>query len=420
MSSFGGQRDPPPNGPLTGRPADKGGDLLWRQHPAPLERAILWYPAQTASAVRSGRDFLRFITLGALQEIAGHVEKHPDQGRLGFLTGGSFSCPNSRVRYVVIDTALRNPLPIREDRTSEAIGLQWVSLQEQLQAKNRLLLGWYHTHPEGGLRLTASDIVTHSRFFTAPWQVAMLLEPGVDRPRAVVCESGDERPASTVLLPFYELLEPAVLLSEGVRPDFVRWQNYQSVSSAAQPAEASIAGSAGPRSPQVATADSRPRVLLPDPPDSRFAPSRWSLRRGPGQRTGLRRLLPLAGLGAIIMVAALWKLTSSEPPAQTPTRSPLQATVSVQVKRLDQLAEQVTEAVGSYNARAWLFAERKMTCADLAAGLVEVVDRWFAYNAQGRSKVKTLDPERSQRDENLAAEVREVELHFGASGCPTP
>ncbi len=61
-----------------------------------------------------------------------------------------------------------------------------------------------------------------------------------------------------------------------------------------------------------------------------------------------------------------------------------------------------------------------MTCPDLADGLVPVVDLWYAYNAEGRAKVTTLDPERRQREESLLAEVREVELHFSASGCPTP
>ncbi|NIM26632.1 MAG: hypothetical protein GTO59_00275, partial [Gammaproteobacteria bacterium] len=213
MSSFEGQSDPPSGGPFAGKPENRGGDVVWRQHPAPLDRAILWHPAQEATAPHSGRDYLRFITLGALKEIALHVNTESDQGKLGFLTGLSFSCPNSRVRYVVIDATLQDPLPVRDDRTSEAVTMLWVSLQEQLRLRNRQLLGWYHTHPAGGLRLTASDIVTHSRFFSAPWQVAMLLEPGAERSRAVVCELGDEKPPNTVLLPFYELLEPAALVT---------------------------------------------------------------------------------------------------------------------------------------------------------------------------------------------------------------
>ncbi len=422
MSSFEGRRDPPPNGPFAHKPENGGGDLLWRQHSAPLDRSIFWYPARAATTPHSGRNYLRFITLGALKEIAFHVETEPDQGKLGFLAGGSFSCPNSRLRYVVIDATLQDPLPVRDDRTSEAVTMLWVSLQEQLRLRNRQLLGWYHTHPAGGLELTASDVLTHSRFFPAPWQVAMLLEPGADRPRAVVCEAGDEKPASTVLLPFYELLEPEALLIEGARPDYVSWQNYRTVTSAAPPIEAVAAPGVGRRSPQVAPTDFRPRVLLPSQPAYRFGWSWRSFRLWLGQRRGVRRLLQAAGLAAIIVVAAaLWKLMGGGQPARIPTLPARPAAaVSTPAQRIDQLAEQVREAVQSYQERAWLFDTRKMTCPDLADGLVPVVDLWYAYNAEGRAKVTTLDPERRQREESLLAEVREVELHFSASGCPTP
>ncbi len=321
----------------------------------------------------------------------------------------------------MIDATLRDPLPIRDDRTSEAVTLLWMSLQEQLRSRNRQLLGWYHTHPEGGLQLTASDIITHSRFFPAPWQVAILLEPGVDRPRAVVCEAGDEKPPNTVLLPFYELLEPAALVTEGVRPDYVSWRNYRTETSAAQPLEESAGTGVGPGSPHVAPTDSRPRVLLPSQLDYGFGWSWRVLRRWLGQRRRFRRLMQAAGLGAMIVaVAALWKLMDWGQPAPIPTLpSQPAASVSAPLQRIDRLAEDVREAVSKYEERAWLFDDRKMSCPDLADAFVQVVDHWFAYNAEGRANVSTLDPERRQREESLLAGVRKVELHFGASGCPT-
>lgn len=423
MSSFEGRRDPPPKGPFARKPEDRGGDLLWRQHSAPLDRAIFWYPAQTVTTPHSGRNYLRFITLGALKEIALHVKAAPDQGKLGFLTGGSFSCPNSKVRYVVIDATLRDPDPVRDDRTSEAVTMLWVSLQEQLRSRNRELLGWYHTHPAGGLELTASDIITHSRFFPAPWQTAMLLEPGAERPRAVVCEAGEEKPPNTVLLPFYELLEPETLLTKGVRPDYVSWQNYRTVTSPEEPIDAAAAAVFEAGSPPNGPSDFRPRVLLPSQVEYEFGWSWSSLRRWLGQHRALRRLLQLAGLAAIILViAALWKLTSGREQVQMPTftSQPAPTVVSASLRRLDQIAEQVGEAVSNYEERAWLFDTRKMTCADLATAFAQTVDLWFAYNTEGRSKVTNLDPERSEREESLLAGVREVEVHFGASGCPTP
>lgn len=39
------------------------------------------------------------------------------------------------------------------------------------------ILGWYHSHPGMGIFLSGSDLFIHDHFFSAPWQIAVVLDP---------------------------------------------------------------------------------------------------------------------------------------------------------------------------------------------------------------------------------------------------
>jgi proteasome lid subunit RPN8/RPN11 len=39
------------------------------------------------------------------------------------------------------------------------------------------ILGWYHTHPDFGIFLSAADMFIHENFFNIPWQVAYVYDP---------------------------------------------------------------------------------------------------------------------------------------------------------------------------------------------------------------------------------------------------
>ncbi len=43
-------------------------------------------------------------------------------------------------------------------------------------------LGWYHSHIHSRIFLSERDLQIHSRYFPAPFQVALVLRPGTDRP----------------------------------------------------------------------------------------------------------------------------------------------------------------------------------------------------------------------------------------------
>ena len=43
--------------------------------------------------------------------------------------------------------------------------------------RNKLIVGWYHTHPNFGIFLSDQDVFIHRNFFDKPWQVAFVFDP---------------------------------------------------------------------------------------------------------------------------------------------------------------------------------------------------------------------------------------------------
>ena len=54
-----------------------------------------------------------------------------------------------------------------------------VDLHEELEARypQKLLVGWYHTHPGMDIFLSGFDLWLHEHFFPYAWQVALVIEP---------------------------------------------------------------------------------------------------------------------------------------------------------------------------------------------------------------------------------------------------
>ena len=420
MGSPKGKPHPPE---VSGGPAETPGeDPFRRQRPLPLDRSVFWYPVDQDSEGNRAQAYLRFISLGVLRAIAQQVGARPKEGRLGFLIGELFVCPDTNTRYVVAETTLTAPHPLRGDRTLQAVTLAWPRLQEQLKLKRRHLIGWYHTHPEGGFALTPSDETTHLRFFPQPWQMAIVLKPGFDVPHAIVCRPGTRGSSTAALLPFYELLEPQSLLAEGVRLAYFKWDHYRTDAAERGLTEVSAVDALAP--PETHSDDdlSSARVIMPNELDhaSHRKPSGGPRRPTRGESHGrIRRF----GVAAAIMLAAalvLWKVVpwGSRPGAVSVLANQTTSQVDPTLARLDELADEVARVVLGYQERASLFDNRQMTCADLARGMAQVDEGWRGYNVEGRSEAGTLDPDRAERDETLYAQVLEVERHFRASGCP--
>ena len=146
------------------------------RQPIPLARSILWSPTGVAARPRTV-PFPVFLEQPALAAIHEHVAAavRPDQGSLGFLVGDLCECPETGVSYLVIDSTLRFAQPIYGDRTTAVVARIWDRILAQVAQANGRLIGWYHTHPPLPVALSEDDIGIHERYFTEPWQVALVI-----------------------------------------------------------------------------------------------------------------------------------------------------------------------------------------------------------------------------------------------------
>src|SRR5437667_2076411 len=119
-------------------------------------------------------------------------------------------------------------------------------MQEQRKKAAGTLLGWYHSHPGQGGYLTAHDVETHEKFFTDPWQVAILVAAEAGGVTGKFFRSSQTDDWHKTPLPFYELLQPDSIKPDGKKRSFITWRNYK------------------PYGPTLT--GPRPKVSTPEPP----------------------------------------------------------------------------------------------------------------------------------------------------------
>ncbi len=196
--------------------------------PMPMDRAILWNPATPGGPRPSGRaPYPVFFQQEAVVALQDHLKASPQQAIFGFLAGTLFRDPETGVLYAVIDKTLRLNQAIYGDKTEVVVARLWDRMQEQLARASGRLLGWYHSHPGQGLSLTTHDVETHEKFFTEPWQVAVLVAAEAEGVVGGFFRSGSSSAWAEAPLPFYELLQPDSIRADGKKRSFIMWKNYK-------------------------------------------------------------------------------------------------------------------------------------------------------------------------------------------------
>jgi proteasome lid subunit RPN8/RPN11 len=204
----------------------------------PMDRAILWNPVKKEGAGRpSGRaPYPVFFQQEAVVALQDHLKASPEQAIFGFLIGSLFRDPETGVLYAVIDKTLRHNQAIYGDKTEVVVARLWDRMQEQLARASGRLLGWYHSHPGQGLTLTTHDVETHVKFFTEPWQVAILVASEAAGVVGGFFRSGSSAAWPETPLAFYELLQPESIRADGKKRSFIVWKNYKAFNPVAQKA----------------------------------------------------------------------------------------------------------------------------------------------------------------------------------------
>jgi hypothetical protein len=84
------------------------------------------------------------------------------------------------------------------------------------------------------------------------------------------------------------------------------------------------------------------------------------------------------------------------------------------------LSDSLSLAVRNFQDRASLFADGRMDCGALGAGLASVEKLWPTYNLERRARMAGFDQRRASQDQGIYAAVDSVESRFERSGCPRP
>lgn len=375
-----------------------GVEASYAERPMPIAAALRWIPVGQSSAVDPVHPiFIAGSALAAVQEKANAPADVA--ASFGFLVGDVYIAPETRLPYVVVDSVMHSGWSTAGDHLKSALLESRSIAEEEVRRDGGHLVGWYQAHSGADCRLSVADVEAHLACFDQPWPVALVVA-GRHGLAGGVFRVASRSARWNQFLPFYELLAGESLLPGGRKVTSLAWQNYCAPGLAFPAAE--VARRVAPSA----------RVVLLDDGLDEAALETEALRRvRPRRRTWLpgRRLATIGGFG-LMAAAALFStyraVASGRPEGLT--AAPVRAAATADV--VDGLGDTVSIAVKAFDVRASLFAGGKMTCDDLARGLVEVEDRWTAY----------LRAARSGAQNHLRDDVDAVERRFTRTACPRP
>lgn len=143
----------------------------------PYPRALRWYSLYDG---RIASDPLQiFITQAAFLQVCAHAGSDLNCETGGWLLGKWRMDHGEDQQYIVIEKILPAPYT-RRGRvyltfTQDSQVAMYDTLEQEYSEK--ILLGWYHTHPGMGVFLSRYDLWLHEHFFPEPWKVALVVEP---------------------------------------------------------------------------------------------------------------------------------------------------------------------------------------------------------------------------------------------------
>ncbi len=85
--------------------------------------------------------------------------------------------------FVVITHALRAEFATETHGHLTFTQKTWLKIHQMHEAQypDKTIVGWYHTHPGWTIFLSDWDLFIHRNFFKQPWQIALVLDPSLDR-----------------------------------------------------------------------------------------------------------------------------------------------------------------------------------------------------------------------------------------------
>ncbi len=106
--------------------------------------------------------------------------------------------------FVVVTHALQAEFAAEARGQLTFTSKTWLKIHQAHEAQypDKTIVGWYHTHPGWTVFLSEWDLFIHRNFFKEPWQIAMVLDPSLDRAGFFVWQGSQVLSPNSPLAPF--------------------------------------------------------------------------------------------------------------------------------------------------------------------------------------------------------------------------
>lgn len=157
-------------------------EILWREsrdvcRPLPRELPEFLASIQLNSpftlAAQNDGALLVFLEESCVRNMEKHAAGNILHEQAGVLCGLTYI--GGSQLYINVTTAM--PVDTVSDSAHFAFHqTSWQAIWNRLDDTSTIL-GWYHTHPGMGVFLSATDLRTQKLHFSAPWQIAVVIDP---------------------------------------------------------------------------------------------------------------------------------------------------------------------------------------------------------------------------------------------------
>ena len=150
-----------------------------------------------------GVPFPIFLHQRVNQSITQHARQNSEREVGGVLLGDVRRDEKGWI-YVVVTHALQAEFA-NETRGHLTFTHQtWLKIHRlrELQYPDKAIVGWYHTHPGWTIFLSPWDLFIHQNFFKQPWQIALVIDPSMDRAGYFVWKGGQVDHPDEPIAPF--------------------------------------------------------------------------------------------------------------------------------------------------------------------------------------------------------------------------
>lgn len=111
-----------------------------------------------------------------LQAIHQHGAETHEVEVCGVLVGNI--CRDDHGLFLWIQACIRGEHAVNQMAQVTFTSETWTHIHEEMAKwPDMRILGWYHTHPDFGIFLSAADLFIHENFFNLPWQLAYVYDP---------------------------------------------------------------------------------------------------------------------------------------------------------------------------------------------------------------------------------------------------